>query len=453
MPTGTRSARPLHFSAFIWPNGYHESAWRVVDDDVRDVLGLPYYAGLARTAERGLMDAVFLADNIAIPEYRVTYLPQTQFDPVAVLSALAAVTSRIGLIGTGSTTYTKPWELARRFATLDHLSAGRAGWNIVTTRTPLAAANFGEPAHPKHDDRYVRAHEFVDVAIRAWDSWEDDAVVGDRERGVWADRGKLHAPRFHGQYHAAEGILPFPRSPQGRPVLVQAGQSRAGIQLAARYAELVFSGPPSLEAAVAFRDRLHAAVAAAGRDPGHVLVLPALMVTLGSTEAEAQARARQLEELASPEFRWQNVLYMAGLDPDAFDPDAPLPAELWTAQPAPSSRAKLLYAAARERPQAPLREVAGQLNSGSGSMHFVGTPEQLAEHVIAGQDAGAGDGFTIMGSTLPYELAAFTDHVIPILQRRGRYRTEYAGRTLRDNLGLRRPPGGRTVEPVTEEDF
>jgi N-acetyl-S-(2-succino)cysteine monooxygenase len=239
------------------------------------------------------------------------------------------------------------------------------------------------------------------------------------ERGVWADRGKLHAPRFHGQYHAAEGILPFPRSPQGWPVLVQAGQSRAGIELAARYAELVFSGPPSLEAAAAFRDRLHARVAAAGRDPGHVLVLPALMVTLGSTEAEAQAQAQHLEDLASPEFRWQNVLYMAGLYPDAFDPDAPLPADLWAGQPAPSSRAKLLYAAARERPQAPLRKVAG--------------------HVIAAQDAGAGDGFTIMGSTLPYEQTAFTDHVIPILQHRGRYRTEYAGRTLRDHLGLPRP--------------
>jgi FMN-dependent oxidoreductase (nitrilotriacetate monooxygenase family) len=433
------TARPLHFSAFIWPSGYHESAWRVVPDDVRGVLGLPYYAGIAQAAERGLMDAVFLADNIAIAEYRATHLPQTQFDPVSVLSALAAVTSRIGLIGTGSTTYSKPWELARRFATLDHLSAGRAGWNIVTTVTPLAAAAFGEPAHPDHDDRYARAHEFVEVAIRAWDSWADDAVIGDREHGVWADRGKLHPPRFHGQFYDAEGVLPFPRSPQGRPVLVQAGQSAAGIGLAARYAELVFSGPPALPAAVAFRENLHAQAAAAGRDPAHVLVLPALMVTLGGTEAEARARARHLEELASPEFRWQNTLYTAGLDPDGFDPDAPLPAELWAGQPAPSSRAEQLYAAARARPQASLREVAGQLTGGAGQMHFTGTPEQLAEHVIAWQDAGASDGFTIMGSTLPYELTAFVDQVIPILQRRGRYRTEYAGLTLRDHLGLARP--------------
>src|SRR6201995_5616778 len=272
------SPRQLHVNAFIWPHGYHEAAWRVVDDDVRNVLGLSYYADIAGIAESGLMDSIFLADNIAIAGYRATYLPQTQFDPISVLSALAAVTSHIGLIGTGSTTYSKPWELARRFATLDHLSGGRAGWNIVTTVTPLAAAAFAEPFHPDHADRDARAHEFVEVVQQAWDSWGDDAVIGDRDRGVWADRSKLHAPDFHGQYYDSAGVLPFPRSPQGHPVLVQAGQSAAGIGLAARYAELVFSGPPSLEAAVAFRADLHAQAAAAGRDPERVLVLPALMV-------------------------------------------------------------------------------------------------------------------------------------------------------------------------------
>src|ERR1700684_2401310 len=188
------STQQLHFNAFIWPNGYHEAAWRVVDDDVHDVLGLSYYTEIARIAERGLMDSIFLADNIAIAEYRATYLPQTQFDPISVLSALAAVTSRIGLIGTGSTTYSKPWELARRFATLDHLSGGRGGW----AHGHPAPAPSGDPAHPDHADRYARAHEFVDVVTRAWDSWDDDAIVGDREHGVWADRGKLHAPRFPG---------------------------------------------------------------------------------------------------------------------------------------------------------------------------------------------------------------------------------------------------------------
>jgi FMN-dependent oxidoreductase (nitrilotriacetate monooxygenase family) len=438
------AARPLHFNAFVYPNGYHESAWRVVGDDVRGVLGLPYYAEIGRIAERGLMDSVFLADDIAIPEYRVTHLPQTWFDPIAVLSAVAAVTERVGLVGTGSTTYSKPWDLARRFATLDHLSGGRAGWNIVTTNTPLVAANFGEDAHPEHADRYALAHEFVEVAQRVWDAWEDDALVGDRERGVWADRAKVHAPRYRGERYAVEGILPFPRSPQGRPVLAQAGQSRAGIGLAARYAEMVFSGPPSLEAAVAFRADLHAQAAACGRDPGRVLVLPGLMVTLGGTEAEAQARARTLEELASPEFRWQNALYVTGHDPDGFDPDAPLPPELYDdGRPAPSSSAERLYAAARAQPHLPLRELAQQLPQGASLVQFAGTPEQLADHVIAWQDAGAVDGFTIMGSTLPYELTAFVDHVVPILQARGRFRSEYAGATLRDHLGLPRPAAGR----------
>jgi FMN-dependent oxidoreductase (nitrilotriacetate monooxygenase family) len=432
------NSRPLHFNAFIWPNGYHESAWRLAADDVRTVLGLPYYADIARTAERGLLDSVFLADNIAIAEYRATHLPQTQFDPISLLSALAASTDHIGLIGTGSTTYSQPWELARRFATLDHLSNGRAGWNIVTTVTPLAAANFGERSHPDHVDRYARAHEFVDVAARVWDSWADDAIIGDRERGVWADRSKLRAPRFHGRYYDVEGIQPFPRSPQGRPVLVLAGQSGAGIRLAAQYAEMAFSGPPSLASAVAFRADLHAQAAALGRDPEQVLVLPALMVTLGATEAEAHSRAQQLEELASADFRWQNALYTAGLDPDAFDPDAPLPAHLWEER-SPSTRADQLYAAARARPNVPLREVAQQVSGGAGQTHFVGTPEQLAEHVIAWQDAGAVDGFTIMGSTLPHELTAFVDHVVPILQRRKRFRTEYTGTTLRDHLGLSRP--------------
>ena len=370
------------------------------------------------------MDSIFLADNIAIAEYRVTHLPQTQFDPISVLSALAAVTERIGLIGTGSTTYNKPWELARRFATLDHLSGGRAGWNIVTTITPLAAANFGEKAHPDHADRYERAHEFVDVVTRAWDSWDDDAIVGDRENGVWADRAKLHAPRFHGKFYDVEGVLPFPRSPQGRPVLVQAGQSAAGIGLAARYAELVFSGPPSLEAAVKFRAELDAQVVAAGRDPSGVRVLPALMVTLGGTEAEAKARAGAARRAGQPGVPLAERAVHRGPRPGRVRPGR-------AAARRAAGRGRLFAAAAARRGGAgasgrsAARDRAARSTGGAGQVHFVGTPEQLADHVLTWQDAGAVDGFTIMGSTLPYELAAFVDHVVPILQRKGRYRTEY----------------------------
>lgn len=435
----------LHFNVFIGPNGSHESAWRLAGHDVRGVLGLGYYAEISQIAERCLMDAVFLADNIAVPEYRVTYLPQAQFDPVVVLAALAGVTSRVGLIGTGSTTYSQPWDLARRFATLDHMSGGRAAWNIVTTSTPLVATNFGQDRHPGKADRYARAHEFVDVVQRVWDGWEDDALVGDRERGVWGDRGKLHPPHFHGQYYDVEGTLPFPRSPQGRPVLVQAGQSAAGIGLAARYAELVFSAQPGLADAAAYRSELRRQAAASGRGPGLPIVLPALMITLGGTEAEARARAAELEAFASPEFRWQALLYTSGHDPDGFDPGAPLPAELYDSRPLPAGRARRLYEAAREHPGLPLRELA-RLLAKPGPPQFVGTPEQLADHIIAWQDAGAADGFTIMGATLPRELAAFADQVVPILQARGRYRTGYSGHTLRDHLGLARPLAAR-VQP------
>ena len=257
---------------------------------------------------------------------------------------------------------------------------------------------------------------------------------------MWADRSKLHDPRFHGQYYDAEGILPFPRSPQGRPVLVQAGQSAAGIGLAARYAELVFSGPPSLEAAVAFRADLHAQVTAAGRDPAHVLVLPALMVTLGGTEAEARARARQLEELASPEFRWQNALYTAGLDPDAFDPDVPLPAELWAGPSAPSSRAEQLYAAARARPGASLREVAAANDRRRGTDAFRRDTRaaRRPRDRLAGRRAQSTDSPS-WDRRCPTSWRRSSIMSCRILQRRGRFRTEYAGHTLRDHLGLQRP--------------
>ena len=358
------AGRPLHFNAFIWPNGYHESAWRVVDDDVRNVLGLPYYTEIARIAERGLMDSIFLADNIAIAEYRVTHLPQTQFDPISVLSALAAVTSRIGLIGTGSTTYSKPWELARRFATLDHLSGGRAGWNIVTTDTPLAAANFGEPAHPDHADRYARAHEFVEVVTRIWDSWEDDAVIGDRERGVWADRSKLHAPRFHGEHYDVEGVLPFPRSPQGGPCSLRpdsrgpgSGWPRAMPSWPSRAHRRWRPRSPS-EPTCTRRprppagSRSGAGAAGVDGDAGRD----------GGRGPRPGARARGTGERRVP-------LAERALHHRATSPMPSTPTRRYAGavqrRAAPSSGADRLYAAARAQPDSALRELAQQLTQGA----------------------------------------------------------------------------------------
>jgi FMN-dependent oxidoreductase (nitrilotriacetate monooxygenase family) len=409
----------------------------VVPEGPRSALGLPYYTEIARIAERGRLDSLFLADNMSIAEYRVEYMPQTMFDPIEVLSALAAVTERIGLIATGSTTYSAPWDLARRFATLDFLSAGRAGWNIVTTSSMLTAANFGRPEHPSHAERYARAMEFVDAVQRVWDGWDDDAVVGSKETGVWADRAKLHAPQFRGEHFQVAGILPFPRSPQGHPVLVQAGASEAGIDLAAHYAELVFTRQPTVEDAVRFRRELREAAVAAGRSADHVHVLPALTYTLASTETEALARQDELEAMASPEFRWRNMLWNVGLDPDGFDPDVPLPDEVLAAPP-PTSGAQRLFATARQHP-VPLRELA-RIHAGMPSgLTFIGTPEQLADFIDDWSRAGASDGFTLMPTTLPYGLAAFVDHVLPILRRRGLFRTEYTGTTLREHFGLPRP--------------
>jgi FMN-dependent oxidoreductase (nitrilotriacetate monooxygenase family) len=365
-------------------------------------------------------------------------MPQTLFDPVELLSALAAATARIGLIATGSTTYSAPWELARRFATLDFLSAGRAGWNIVTTRSVLTAANFGAWAHPSLAERYEHATEFVEAVLAVWDGWEDDAVVGDKRSGVWADRSKLHAPRFEGEHSQVAGILPFPRSPQGHPVLVQAGSSSAGVGLAARYAELVFTRQPTIAAAVAFRRALRAQAAAAGRSVDHVHVLPALAFTLGDTEERARERHEELEALASPEFRWRNMLWMIGLDPDGpFDPDEPLPDEIVNGPP-PSSGAVPVFAAARAE-RMTLRELARRQAGVPNSLTFVGTPAQLADFIEEWWRAGAVDGFTLMANTLPDGLADVVDHTLPILRRRGLFREEYAGSTLREHLGLPRP--------------
>ncbi|MDW5594278.1 NtaA/DmoA family FMN-dependent monooxygenase [Conexibacter stalactiti] len=434
-------ARTLHLNAFIWPGGYHESAWKVVPEPPESVFDLRWYAEIAGIAERGRLDSLFLADNIALAEHRLEYMPQTQFDPIDLLAALAGLTERIGLIATGSTTYSAPWDLARRFATLDFVSGGRAAWNIVTTGSPLTAANFGLDAHPSHADRYARAQEFVDVVQRVWDAWDDDALVGDKASGLWARRDRVRAPRFEGEHFRVGGALALPRSPQGRPVLVQAGSSPAGIALAARYAELVFSSQPTLEEAVGFRRELRAQAAAAGRSPDAVHVLPSLVYTLAPTEAEARARQQELEELASPEFRWRNLLWVIGLDPDDFDGDQPLPESL-LAGPAPTSQGERVFAAAREQ-RVPLRELARRLAGTPTQATFAGTPEQLAAHIEEWWRAGAVDGFTLMPTTLPHGLRLFVDEVVPLLRRRGIFRSEYAGTTLRDHFGLERPAARR----------
>jgi FMN-dependent oxidoreductase (nitrilotriacetate monooxygenase family) len=429
--------RYLDFNVYLRNCGYHESAWRVSPLDPAVALDPAYYVELARTAERGALASIFLPDSPGVAQFRSEYLPGAGLDPVQLLSAVAAATEQIGLIATVSTTYGFPWDVARRLATLDHLSRGRAGWNVVTTVEPAAAGNFGDQPHPPAAERYARADEFVEVVLKLWDAWEDDAAPMSKERGVWADPAKLHPPGHQGAHFHVAGCLPFPRSPQGHPFLTQAGSSPAGVALAAKYADAVFTPQSDIGGSRAFRDQLRSQAAATGRDPDHIRVLPGLSFLLGSTEQEARALWRRLEDAASGEFRWRNLANLAGLDYRRIDPDAPFPASLLESAPKTSFGASI-YRMAAERPQS-FREVAQRLSALPGGLDFTGTPEGMADLITAWWEAGAADGFTIMPNLLPDQLGLFVDHVVPILQRRGIARTQYAGRTLREHVGLPRP--------------
>jgi N-acetyl-S-(2-succino)cysteine monooxygenase len=441
----TAERRYLNLNAYLRNSGYHEAGWRVSPADPASVLDPQHYIGLAKTAERGVLDSIFLPDSPGVAGFRSEYLPGAGFDPLQLLSALATVTDQVGLIATVSTTYSYPWDVARRLATLDFLSHGRAGWNIVTTAEPAAAGNFGDQPYPPAAERYDRAGEYVEIVLQLWDSWEDDAAIMSRRTGQWSDPAKLHPPRHHGAHFDVAGYLPFPRSPQGHPFLTQAGSSPWGVALAARYADAVFTPVDGISAGVAFRQDLRAKAAGYGRDPDQIRILPGLPFLLAGTDAEAAARKAELEAAANSGFRWRNVAHLAGLDYTTIDPDAPFPPALLASAPKTSFGASV-YKIAAEQPLATFRAVAQKLSALPGGIDFTGTPEGMAQLIISWWEADAVDGFTIMPHVLPDQLAAFVDHVVPILQKRGIARTEYAGRTLRDHAGLPRP--GRSAAPL-----
>lgn len=429
--------RHAHFAVFLTPSGYHESGWRVQDTDPVAAAGVESFFQATALAERGLLDAVFIPDSNAIAVFRAGFFPQVRHDPITLLAALGMASRQIGLVGTATTTYNAPYDLARRLATADHLTGGRIGWNIVTTYNRDAALNYGLDAHPEHDDRYARAAEFVEVARRLWDSWPEDAIVGDRATGVWADTARFRPAGFHGEYYDVAGALSVPRPPQGHPVLAQAGSSPAGIELAGAVADVVFTPQPSVEAGVAFRAKIEAAAARHGRPADAVRILPGLAYVLGSTEAEASERRRALEESVDPELRWRNLAHNAGFDPDLIDPDKPLSEEA-AAGAEKMSFAQAVIDRARETGRS-FRELAQTVTGLPGGLEFTGTAEQMAELIEDWVTRGGSDGFTLQPTTSPLSLELFVDHVVPILQRRGLHRREYAGTTLRDHLGLARP--------------
>jgi FMN-dependent oxidoreductase (nitrilotriacetate monooxygenase family) len=435
-------SRRLHLNLFIHGRGHHETAWRHPLSTTRPLTDIRYYQQLAQLAEDGLFDSVFFADYLSVGG-EIAHAARAELEPLTTLAALASVTERIGLIATASTTYTEPYNLARQFASLDHISGGRIGWNIVTSWLPDAARNFGYDRLPEHAERYARADDFVDVVTKLWDSWADDAILDDRRAGRYADAARVRAINHVGSHYKVAGPLNIPRSPQGRPVLVQAGSSTTGRRFAAQYAEAIFTAHLEKATAADFYADIKAQAAALGRKPEQVLILPGLSAIIGSTEAEAKRTWQELNELSDPKVGLERLSNRFGghdfshldLDRVLSVDDFPDPTKVQAAQ----SRAQVITAlVARERPT--LRQLLHSLAGARGHYTVAGTPDQIADIIEDWFQSRAADGFNLMPPILPSLLKTFIDEVTPILQKRGLFRTGYDGHTLRDHYGLDRPP-------------
>lgn len=433
-------SRQLRLNAFLHDTGHHEASWRHPDSSVERIGDITWWQGLARKAEEAKLDAVFLADGPAW--WGTGHRPANQFEPITLLTALAAVTDRIGLIATASTTFYEPYNLARLFASLDQISGGRAGWNIVTTFHEGAAHNFGLEAVPGNEERYERAQEFVDVVDKLWDSWEDDAVVADRESGVHTREGKVHAIDHVGRYLKVRGPFSAPRPPQGRPVHIQAGSSNHGRAFAARNAEAIFTAHQTLGDAQAFYADIKAQALSFGRNPREVLVLPGISPFLGDTPAEAEEKFRYFNELTVPEYGLKQLEGFAGVSLRHLDLDEPVPVEVFggAGNVLDNERSrKQVVANIVERESPTVRQLLHRLAGGRGHNVVHGTPVQVADTIQEWFEQGAADGFNVMPPLYPQLLDDFTSQVVPILQDRGLFRTEYDGTTLRDHYGLSRP--------------
>ncbi|BDM74201.1 monooxygenase (plasmid) [Streptomyces nigrescens] len=436
--------RRLHLNAFLMNAGHHDAAWRHPRTQPERVTDLRYFQQLAQTAERGRLDSIFFADGLALWG-KVRHNALGGFEPLTLLSALATVTEHIGLIATVSTTFNEPFHTARKFASLDHISGGRAGWNIVTSGTVNEARNFGQDQHLEHRLRYERAREFVEVVTKLWDSWEDDAILLDRERGVYADTDRVREIGHRGAYFGVQGPLNVPRSPQGHPLLVQAGSSEDGREFAAEYAEAVFTAQQTLADAQSFYKDLKSRLAQHGRSEEDLKVLPGICPVIGSTEAEARALDHELTELQVPEYGLAQLSGMLGTDLTGLPLDGPLP-ELPEERDINGNKSRFtLVAELARRDGLTLRQLIARLGGGRGHRVVVGTPEQIADQLQEWFTQGAADGFNIMPPHLPGGLEDFVDHVVPVLQRRGLFRTEYTGRTLREHYGLPRPANRLTA--------
>jgi len=427
-------SRSMHLAVFAQSVGVAQSVWRSTRTDATEAVEFGHWARIAQLAEAGCFDAFFVADALNFSP-GIAHDATTRPDPIALLSAVSVVTERVGLVGTSSTTYNDPFTVARQFATLDHLSQGRAGWNVVTTAIAAAAANYGSERLPDHADRYERGEEFVDVVRGLWEAWEHDAVVADRASGVFADLDKIHPLGHRGRHFQVDGPMLLPRSPQGRIPLAQAGSSQTGMALAARVADLAFTTQWDRGAALEFADDLRNMVKAAGRAPGDVKILPGITPIVGRTTAEARELATELGSLISEK---STLAFMTsafgGIDFSGYQLDDPFPdiRDQLPANAAQSRPALFIRTALEEK--LTLRQMLQRIGLGVGHRSVVGTADDIVDDMQAWFEAGAADGFIVLPADLPQGLQDFVEQVVPRLQDRGLFRKTYHGATLREHL-------------------
>ena len=421
------------------PVGIHTGWWRFPGAYPDANFNFQHLKRFAQTLERGKFDAFFMADHLAVLNMPIKALRRsatvTSFEPLTLLSALAGATERIGLVATASTTFDAPYHIARRFASLDHISGGRAGWNIVTTSNPDAALNFGMDDHMEHDERYRRAREFYDVVTGLWDSFAEDAFSRDVETGVYFDPDRMHVLDHHGEFLKVRGPLNIARPIQGWPVIFQAGASEAGRQLAAETAEVIFASAGSLAEAQRFYADVKGRMKTLGRSPDHLKILPGALVVVGETDDEAKTKRALLDSLVHPDSGLASLSIALGCDASSFDLDGPLP-EIPETNASRSGRERFVALAKRE--SLTVRQLA-QIAGSFGGLSFVGTAATIVDRMEEWLLAEACDGFNVMFPHVPGGLDDFVDQVVPELQRRGLFRREYEGKTLRENLGLPRP--------------
>ncbi|KPW32245.1 Xenobiotic compound monooxygenase, DszA family, A subunit [Pseudomonas syringae pv. apii] len=437
------TARQMKLGAFLMATGHHVAAWRHPDVPADAGLDFKHYRHLAQVAESAKFDTLFVADSVAAATGDIAsrMARSDHFEPLTLLSALSAVTDHIGLIATATTTYNEPYHVARKFASLDHLSGGRAGWNLVTSDAAAEAQNFGRAEHVGHAERYSRAREFHQVVTGLWDSWTDDAFTRDKASGQYYDPANVHVLDHVGEHFSVKGPLNVARSPQGQPVVVQAGSSEVGRDLAAQTAEVVFTAQTSLASAQAFYADIKGRLSAYGRDADSLKVMPGVFIVVAETEALAKQKFESFQDLVEPQVGVALLGRMLGnFDLSGYPLDGPLP-ELPLTDSGQRSRQKLLTELA-DQENLTLAQLGRRIAGGRGHYSLIGTPAQIADELQIWFEQGAADGFNVLVPHLPGGLEDVAQLLVPELQRRGLFRTEYEGTTLRENLGLQRPAYG-----------